>query len=203
MDEYRILRRTALLFGLRREDVRCIAQGSEGGCNHAIALLLPGECGDTAQQLAAAMNDVLNIEAGLGNGALLDLWGGRHVRFAKEAKWYEKLMASYFPEWIDKRYAGLTRELAFVEPGGEGQCAVVVATGERAEAILDVLETHEEELRTIIRKAVPSHHLLAAPVKKETPAADAPYVHKKPMVPKFIFTPVFAEGAPASMKINV
>lgn len=233
MDDFRIVRRVATSLGLRREDVRFIATEREGGRYHALAILLPNECSATSQELAAAINDAVNIEAGLGNGALLDLWGARHWRFMREARWFEKMMLPYLPHIIEKKYAHLAREVAFAGSPlenehthlSEGHCALVLITScrkdgrplldwkhdsDRTEALLEVMEKHEETLRTIVRKAAPSHHLLAAPLREEPPmehVSTPPRRRRKdkepkPVVPKFVFTPVFTAGAPASMKIN-
>ncbi len=234
MDDFRIVRRVATSLGLRREDVRFIATEREGGHYHAVAILLPNECSATSQELAAAINDAVNIEAGLGNGALLDFWGARQWRFMREARWFEKMMLPYFPQIVEKKYAHLAREVAFAGSPlenedthlSDGHCAVVLITScrrdgkpllhwkhdsDRTGALLEVMEKHEEALRTIVRKAAPSHHLLAAPPREERPVTNglvSPRRRRKdkeakPVVPKFVFTPVFTAEAPASMKINV
>ena len=186
MDDERIAGRLAASLGLRREDVRCVVREKKDSCYHAVALLFPAECSETSHTLANAINDALNIEAGLGNVALLDLFGARKHRFSREAGWYEKIRALCNSRYIDKKYHHSTRELAFSGAAAEGeqslvrrdQTAVIVITSchrdgkpllrsrhnaNRALAIVDALEKHEDALRAIVRHAAPSHHLLAAP----------------------------------------
>lgn len=243
MDDSRIVKRIAQSLGLRREDVRYVARKKESGRYYAITLLLPSECSETSYHLADAINDAINIEAGLGNGAFLDFFGARHVRFSREANWYEKLIAALRPSFPDKKYAYLTRALAFADMPEEGETneelkdrvAVIIITScrrdgkalfcwkhdaDRTEAILLALEKHEERLRTIIRHAAPSHHLLEAPVASApvpvSAAALAPVVvavvagegqtspvWRTPKSPYFAFAPAFSEPEPVSVKINV
>lgn len=231
MGDERIVDRLATSLGLRREDVCCVTREKNGGRFHGVALIFPPECSATSHQLAMVVNDALNIEAGLGNGALLDLFGARHIRFSRESTWFERLHAVCRPRFIDKKYAYLNKALAFALEPAETQewsvkkdgCAVLIITScckdgssllaskhnlDRAPAIAGVLELHEEALRSIVRHAAPSHHLLAAP-KTEAPVVTVPV---KEVMPRrvsnsrgrpFKFTPVFATPEATSVEINV
>lgn len=231
MDDERIVERLATSLGLRREDVRCVSREKNGGRFYGVALIFPEECSATSHQLAVTMNDALNIEAGLGNGALLDLFGARHLRFSRESGLLDKLRAACRPGYIDRKYAHLNTALVFaLEPteaqewaiGKEG-CAVLIITScrkdgspllaskhdiNRAPAIVSALERHEEALRSIVRHAAPSHHLLAAP-KTEAPVVVMPVREAAPRRVSnsrgrpFRFTPVFATPEATRVEISV
>lgn len=231
MDDGRIVERLATSLGLRREDVRCVTREKNGGRFYGVVLIFPEECSATSHQLAVTMNDALNIEAGLGNGALLDLFGARHRRFSMESSLLDRLRAVCCPGFIDRKYAHLNKALVFaLEPteaqewaiGKEG-CAVLIVTScrkdgsalleskhdiNRAPAIVSALELHEETLRGIVRHAAPSHHLLAAP-KAEPTVAIAPVAEAPPRRVSnsrgrpFRFTPVFATPEATSVEISV
>lgn len=227
MDDERTIERLASSLGLRRGDVRYVMREKQGGCYHAIVLLFPAECSATSQTLADAINVALNIEAGLGNGALLDLFGARRLRFEKEAGWLEKLLALCNPHHIDKKYARVTRELAFAGTAAQGeetaigkdQTAVIIITScrrdgkplglwkhdaNRTDAIIEVLEKHEEELRSIVRHASPSHHLIAAPLKEEkSPAMEETHPVILPLQKVMRKAPVFFTPESSSIKITV
>lgn len=191
MDDERIEKRLATSLGLKRDDVVSVAGKSKHGGQHALVLFLPEFCGDTSHRLADAMNEALNIEGGLGNEALLDLFAARAVRFRREGAWYEKLWAALDRRFLDRKYARCPRVLVFADvasdalglPERPGQKGVVIFTGgpgavDRAEPIVEVLEKHEDALRSIVRHAAPTHHLLPmlAPERPPLPmpAAFAP-----------------------------
>ncbi len=227
MDDGRTVERLATSLGLRRGDVRYVMREKQGGCYHAIVLLFPAECSATSQTLADAINVALHIEAGLGNEALLDLFGARRRRFAREAGWVEKLLALCNPQLIDKKYALATKELAFADTAAQGEvtaigqdktAVIIIAScrrdgkplgvwkhdADRTQAIIDVLEKHEDTLRSIVRHASPSHHLITAPLKEEkNPATQESEPVILPLQKIMRKAPVFFTPESSTIKITV
>lgn len=175
MDDERVVERLATSLGLKRDDVRYVARQKDGECYHALAVFLPADHGEASLQLADAINDAISIEAGLGNGAFLDLFAARRWRFAREARWYERRLAGLFPRRIDRKYAHLTRELAIAGRSATGEDvlapdnrqAVVIVTScrrdgrpvqeghhnaHRTQAVMDCIEKHEQTLRAALMR---------------------------------------------------
>ncbi len=224
MDDDRIIRRTAGLLGLKRGYLRHITRDGRGGCYRCIALLLPAETSDIARRFTEALNQAIRADAAACGTPYLDLWEARHHRFSHEASLWEKVLARCVPHYVDKKYAVQPRDIAFcVTPGEhemlEGQLkdgiAVVMVTScrsdnqpwtkgahddDRTEALITLMEREEDELRSIIRHAAPSHHLLPVARLPVKPVSTVPV---RAAQHRFIFNPVFAETAPASITMKV